>query len=59
MTIEMSFIMLLHGEKPIKASWEIGINQILNHVTIDYYTRTKDFSSDILARAQFFAKNGY
>ena len=44
---------------PIKAAWEIGVNQILSHVTIDYYTRNKDFSSDILARAQFFAKHGY
>ena len=44
---------------PIKAAWEIGVNQISSHVTIDYYTRNRDFSSDILARAQFFAKQGY
>ena len=43
----------------MKAAWEIGINGILDHNVIDYYTRNRDFSSDILSRAQFFAKNGY
>ena len=45
--------------KSKKAAWEIGMNALLSHVTIDYYTPNKDFSSDIVTRAQFFAKNGY
>ena len=45
--------------KSKKAAWEIGINGILSHTAIDYYTTNRDFSSDVLTRAQFFAKNGY
>ena len=43
------------------ASWDAygGLNTIPNHEFIDMYTTNQDFSSDILARAQFFAKNGY
>ena len=46
-------------KKPLKVAWEIGLRGILSHETIDYFTATKDFSSDILTRAQFFAQNGY
>lgn len=41
------------------AAWEVGINQILSHERIDYFTANKDMSSDVLARASFFAQNGY
>ena len=41
------------------AAWECGVYMIGNHETIDYYTPGNDFSSDILARAQYFAENGY
>ena len=46
-------------KKPLKVAWEIGLRGILSHETIDYFTATQDFSSDILTRAQFFAQNGY
>ena len=46
-------------KNPLKAAWEIGLRGIMSHETIDYFTATKDFSSDILTRAQFFAQNGY
>jgi len=45
--------------KSKKAAWETGMNGIVSHITIDYYTVNQDFSSDIITRAQFFAKNGY
>ena len=46
-------------KKSRTAAWEIGMNGILDHTTIDYYTPNRDFSSDIITRAQFFARNGY
>ena len=45
--------------KTKKAAWEVGMNGILSHAAIDYFTNNKDFSSDVLTRAQFFARNGY
>ena len=41
------------------AAWDCGLRQIGNHDTIDYFTVGNDFSSDIFARAQYFAENGY
>ena len=43
------------------ASWDAigGIDTIPSHESIDMMTTNQDFSSDILARAQFFAENGY
>ena len=43
------------------ASWDAegGVAGILSHSEIDVKTFNMDFSSDILARAQFFAENGY
>ena len=41
------------------AAWEVGLNGIISHEDIDYFTEDWDLSSDIIARAQFFAKNGY
>ena len=43
------------------ASWDAegGVAGILSHTEIDVKTFNMDFSSDILARAQFFAENGY
>ena len=43
------------------ASWDAinGMDNIGTQDTIDDYTTNFDFSSDIFARAQFFAENGY
>ena len=41
------------------AAWDCGVYSIGSHDFIDYYTVGKDFSSDIFARAQYFAENGY
>ena len=41
------------------AEWDASGGNIINHEFIDLYTTGYDFSSDILARAQFFAANGY
>ena len=43
------------------ASWDAmgGTNAIPSHEFIDMMTTNQDFSSDILARAQVFAENGY
>ena len=43
------------------ASWDAigGPDTIPSHESIDVMTTNQDFSSDILARAQFFAENGY
>lgn len=41
------------------AEWDASGGTIPNHDFIDLYTTGYDFSSDILARAQFFAANGY
>ena len=41
------------------AAWDCGKMSVGTHETIDYNTFGKDFSSDIFARAQYFAENGY
>ena len=41
------------------ATWDASDGTIPNHEFIDLYTINQDFSSDIFARAQFFAANGY
>ena len=41
------------------AAWDASVTEVSNHEYIDLYTKNKDFSSDIFARAQFFAENGY
>ena len=41
------------------AAWDCGLFGIPSHEAIDVYTTGHDFSSDIFARAQFFANNGY
>jgi len=41
------------------AAWDASVNEVYNHAEIDSYTHNQDFSSDIFARAQFFAENGY
>ena len=41
------------------AAWDCGLRQIGTHQTIDAFTVGQDFSSDIFARAQYFAENGY
>ena len=43
------------------ASWDAmgGTDTIPSHEFIDMMTINQDFSSDILARAQVFAENGY
>ena len=41
------------------AAWDCGVYSIGSHDFIDYYTVGKDFSSDVFARAQYFAENGY
>lgn len=41
------------------AAWDAGVDGVFNHEVIDLYTKNSDYSSDILARAQFFTENGY
>ena len=43
------------------ASWDAsgGLDTIYSPEYIDQYTTNYDFSSDIFARAQFYAENGY
>ena len=41
------------------AAWECGLESVYTHELIDYNTVGQDFSSDIFARAQYFAENGY
>ena len=41
------------------AAWDISVEEVWNHEAIDIDTKNQDFSSDIFARAQFFAANGY
>jgi len=41
------------------AAWDCGLRNVGSHETIDVYTTGSDFSSDIFARAQYFAENGY
>ena len=41
------------------AAWECGLEGVFTHELIDYNTVGQDFSSDIFARAQYFAENGY
>ena len=41
------------------AAWDATIDGVGTHDSIDLYTYNNDFSSDIFARAQFFAEHGY
>jgi len=41
------------------AAWDAGVDLVFNHEVIDVYTKNSDYSSDILARAQFYTENGY
>ena len=41
------------------SAWDCGVFNIGSHESIDAFTQGQDFSSDIFARAQYFAENGY
>ena len=41
------------------AAYDATVDGVGNHEDIDLYTYNQDFSSDIIARAQFFAEHGY
>ena len=41
------------------AAWDAGVDGVHNHEDIDLYTTNHDFSSDIFARAQYFAAHGF
>ena len=41
------------------AAWDATADGVGIHDSIDLYTYNQDFSSDIFARAQFFAEHGY
>ena len=41
------------------AAWDADVDSVYNHEAIDLFTKNQDFSSDIFARAQFYAANGY
>ena len=41
------------------AAWDTSVEEVWNHESIDIDTKNQDFSSDILARAQYFEAHGY